>query len=222
MDPESRHQCFVYGGPPSHYLSALAATARKMLQLKRQCLYLNSKPLIAGFCSYLAAEGVDVEQAVQTGALVLSADQNHLVDGRFDVDQLMRTLETTLNKALEKGFSGLWASGDMTWEFGPEKDFSKLVEYECRLEEFMRTHPELCGICQYHVETLPAEVVRHGLQLHESIFINETLSLMNSHYAGTSLPAEPEPASPVLDGFVRRILDLQQNNSGENLGLQTT
>jgi MEDS: MEthanogen/methylotroph, DcmR Sensory domain len=103
------------------------------------------------------------------------------------------------------------ASGDMTLEFGPEKDFSKLVEYEYRLEEFMRRRPEFSGICQYHVETLPTEVVRNGLRIHQSVFVNETLSLMNPHYVGTAQPGNQAIPSPVLDTFIGRLLELQKS-----------
>jgi hypothetical protein len=50
---------------------------------------------------------------------------------------MLRTLEQTLDQALNDRYEGLWASGDMDWEFGPEKDFSKLLEYEWQLEEFL-------------------------------------------------------------------------------------
>jgi MEDS: MEthanogen/methylotroph, DcmR Sensory domain len=81
-----------------------------------------------------------------------------------------------------EGYEGLWATGDMSWEFGPQKDFSKLLEYETRLEEFFREHPTISGICQYHADTLPREVLSQGLLTHPSIFINETLSRINPHY----------------------------------------
>ena len=66
--------------------------------------------------------------------------------------------------------------------FGPEKDFSKLLEYEWRLEECLQGQPALSGICQYHADTLPAEVLRHGLVTHPSFYISETLSRLNPHY----------------------------------------
>ena len=66
---------------------------------------------------------------------------------------MMHTLEDALGRALNEGYDGLWATGDMTWELGPERDFSRLLEYEWRLEEFFRKHPALGGICQYHADT---------------------------------------------------------------------
>jgi hypothetical protein len=32
------------------------------------------------------------------------------------------------------------------------------------------------------MDTLPAEAVRHGQRTHRSVFINETLSILNEHY----------------------------------------
>ena len=70
----------------------------------------------------------------------------------------------------------------MSREFGPDRDFSQLVDYEWRLEKFFQTHPRFSGICLYHADTLPREVLREGLLTHQSLFINETLSRLNPHY----------------------------------------
>ena len=69
-------------------------------------------------------------------------------------------MNAPFNQALKDGYQGLWATGDMTWEFGPARDLSKLLEYEWRLEEFIREHPQMGGICQYHTDTLPREILR--------------------------------------------------------------
>lgn len=160
----------------------LAAIIRQKLQQNYRCLYLNSRPMVAGMRSYLAAAGVDVAYEVERTALTLSSEQGHLVDGRFDIDEMMHGLENGLDEALREGYAGLWATGDMTWEFGPEKNYSKLLEYEWRLEEFFRAHPQMGGVCQYHAETLPRNAVQQGLLVHRALFVSETLSLINPHY----------------------------------------
>lgn len=91
-------------------------------------------------------------EEVAKGSLVLSSDNTHLMKGRFNVDRMLGMLE----QALRDGYQGLWTTGDMSVEFGPEKDFSTLLDYEWRLEEFLQAHPALCGICQYHADTLPS------------------------------------------------------------------
>jgi hypothetical protein len=79
--------------------------------------------MVAGIGCYLAAAGVDVVHEAEKASLVLSSDQKHLVKGCFEVDRMMSTLEDALDQALADGYDGLWAIGDMSWEFGPQKDF---------------------------------------------------------------------------------------------------
>ena len=204
MDAIPRHQCVIYDGSPAEHLSSLAAFIRGKLSEDIRCLYINSYPMVVGMRSYLFAAGVNVVQEATKGRLVMSSDQANLVNGHFDVDRMLALLDSALDEALRDGYQGLWATGDMSWEFGPQRDFTKLLEYEWRLEEYMSTHPELSGICQYHTATLPRETVRQGFSSHRSFFINETLSRLNPHYLpGRSLP---EQATDIdLDYLARRF-----------------
>jgi hypothetical protein len=135
--------------------------------------------MVAGVRSYLAADGVDVSQEVDKGSLILSSDRGHLVNGVFDVARMLAMLADAVNDALAHGYAGLWATGDMTWELGSEKNFGKLMEYECGLEEMFRNLPTLSGICQYHRDTLPEDALQVALSKHRGIYLNETLSRIN-------------------------------------------
>ena len=191
MAPIPRHQCLIYTGSPAAHLSGLSAVIRQKLTEHYRCLYLNTSSMVTAIQPYLLAGGIDITQEVVKGSLVLSSNSAHLADGHFDIDRMVGMLEDALNQALHDGYRGLWCTGDMSLEFGPERDFSKLLHYEWRLEEFLHAHPELSGICQYHADTLPHEVLRQGLLAHPSLYINETLSRLNPHYAerGSFTPA---------------------------------
>jgi hypothetical protein len=205
MSSPSRHQCLVYEGAPSRHLPALASLVRQKLSENYRCLYLNSPVMVAGVRCYLAAAGIDVAHESAKASLVLSSDQGHLVQGSFDVDRMMHTLEEALGQALSDGYEGLWATGDMTWELGSQKNLGKLLEYEWRLEDFLSRHPAMCGICQYHADTLPAEVLRQGLLSHSSIFINETLSYINPHFLHAESYNELAVMNPELDSMLSRV-----------------
>ena len=138
--------------------------------------------MVAGIASALAAVGVDVDYERQKGSLMLMSDQSHLKDGRFEPTIMLARLLGEIAGAQADGYVGLWASGDMTWEFGPERDFSKLIEYERGLEALFRAQPALSGVCQYHADMLPDEAVRHGLSMHPAVYVNETLSHLNPQY----------------------------------------
>lgn len=205
----SRHQCLIYEGAPSRHLLPVASAIGEKLRSNHRCLYLNSRPMIAGMKSQLAAIGMDVAREILSGNLLLSSEQTHLVgDWEFDIPGLLGTLERSLQQALSDGYRGLWASGDMTWEFGPARDLSKLVEYEWRLEEFMRVHPEMSGICQYHADTLPREILHKGVRAHSHLFVNETLTIINPHYIDRKSLSQPATDGLIeLDCFISGILN---------------
>lgn len=178
-----RHQCLIYQGSPSTQLTALAFVARQKLQQNYRCMYLNSPQMVAGMCSYLAAAGIDVADQVAKGNLVLSSNRKQSASGGFDADGMIEELKMTLTQTKREGYTGLWATGDMTWELGPgEMDFSKLLEYEWRLEKLFQQEPSFCGICQYHRDTLPREAMRFGLISHPALFLDNTVTKKNTHY----------------------------------------
>jgi hypothetical protein len=194
MESIPRHRCLLYEGAPSRQLPLLAADMCRKIEENYRCLYLNSPTMVAGMGSCLAARGRDVLEDTKRGRLVLSSEQHHSSDGLFNVDAMLKGLEEALEQALTDECKGLWASGDMTWEFGGAKDFSRLLEYEWRLEEFFQSHPDLEGICQYHADTLPPEAMKQGMVAHPTLFVSETLSLVNPHY----LPRKTHAISPAV------------------------
>ncbi len=121
MPPVPRHQCLVYEGSPAPHLPGLSALIRQKLDENYRCLYLHSPPMVAGMRSYLFAGGTDVTKEVMRGRLLLSSDNAHLVDGRFNIDRMLGMLEEALDQAVNDGYQGLLATGDMSREFGPER-----------------------------------------------------------------------------------------------------
>lgn len=186
----------IYDGAPSAQLPAIATVLAERLRANFRCLYLNSPPMVAGLRSTLAASGIDPAETIGSGALVLSSDQSHLVDGDFDIDSMIETLALSVKQALADGFAGLWASGDMLWEFGTDKNLAKLLAYEVELEGLLEREPALCGICQYHRDILPDIAVQVGLYTHQAVYLNQMLLRMNPYYRDLqTLQNENETAS---------------------------
>lgn len=213
MEQVPRHHCLVYEGSPSRHLPVLAAAICETLKQRYRCLYLNNPDMVAEMHACLEARGLDVLAEIRRGALVLSSGLDHLNNGLFDMDAMLNGLEKTLRQALKDGYKGLWASGDMTWEFGPARNFSQLLEYERRLEQLFQKNPALAGVCQYHAATLPRAAMRQGLLAHPSVFINESMALLNPHYLQPQFIASPVEKIPAaeseLDSSLDRLLQLE-------------
>ncbi len=207
MQTEARHQCLIYEGAPSEKLRLLATILQRKLDEGYRCLYLNSAPMVAGMRSTLASIGIDVTYEIAKASVVLSAEP--VSSGRdFNCGEMLGKLEDSLDQALADGYKGLWATGDMTWEFGPAQDFSKLLEYEWGLEEMFQKRKELSGICQYHKDTLPQEVMRQSLIIHPTIVINETLTRINPHYLKATFPTELNTNTYELDEMLTNLCGL--------------
>ncbi len=199
-----RHQCLIYEGAPASQLPGLAAVAQAKLKSKFRCLYVNSPAMVAGFRSYLAAGGFDVEHEVENEALVLSSSRAQLTNGSFHIDRMLQMLQQSLAGALQDGYRGLWATGDMLWEFGTEENLEKLLEYECKLEDLLREQPALSGVCQYHRSILPIEAVQVALYTHPAIYLSESLSISNPFF--TEPAALRHQAAAARDAHVEDML----------------
>jgi hypothetical protein len=118
---------------------------------------------------------------------------------------MIQSLKETLNRAIRDGYVGLFATGDMSWELGMETEPAKLLEYEWRLEKLFHERTELSGICQYHVGSLPPEMMRHSLLSHPSIFISAKESLTNPHYLQPESFIHEAAANARLDSAIDRL-----------------
>lgn len=197
-ETRARHQCVIYDASPAKYLPHVTGIMIEQLKQNKRCLYINRPSMVAGIRSHLGMAGINVNRDVRNGTLVLTSDRSHLLDGRFDADRMIQMLEASASQALRDGYKGLFATGDMTWEFGGVNDFPSLLEYERALEDLFKSQPALSGLCQYHTRTLPPEAVQQGLFSHQSVLINKELSKMNPFYI-------PPHSHPPAQGFVTAL-----------------
>jgi len=186
---QSRHQCFIFDGAASYGLARMAAALKLSLDKGYRCLYFNSPPMVAAMRAHLVASGIDIASAMVQTSVVLSSEQAHIVDGQFDMHGMLSLVREGVERAVDDGFKGLWAAGDMAWELGADKNFEHLLEYEWRLEEMFGDQPALSGVCQYHVGAVPREALLDAVASHGSFFINEALSRPNTRYVRTDSPA---------------------------------
>lgn len=81
-----------------------------------------------------------------------------------------------------------------------------------RFEDFFRKHPALRGICQYHADTLPREMMRQGSLTHPSIFVNETLSRINPHFLPADSYSDEPTANPELESLINHLCRYEDTN----------
>jgi signal transduction histidine kinase len=182
----SRHKCLLYDGHPSEQLPVVIPFLADGLRTNWRCLYIGSPDLLGMVSTALEVEGIDPAHEVKRRSLILTSDRSHLVDGNFDPQVMIELLCGLIDAAVQDGFEGLCATGDMRWELGKNENFDHLLEYEARLDQLFREKP-LRGICQYHRDLLPGEAIHDAVITHQTLYVGEALTRENVFYVPPEL-----------------------------------
>jgi signal transduction histidine kinase len=188
-DEVSRHKCLIYNGEPSEQLPVVIPFLLDGLKNNWRCLYVGSPDVAQIVEQALVAHGVNTLREAGRGALVISSDRSHLITGAFDPKLMVDWLSKSVDDAVNAGFEGLCATGDMRWELGEDENFEHLLEYEARLEQLFRAKP-LRGICQYHRNIVPPHAIRNALVTHRSAYLGAALKPDNFYYIPPDLLLE--------------------------------
>ena len=128
-------------------LAAAIEYIRGGLDRGERCLYVVGEHTPDEFRTGLRAAGIDVDAEEARGALILlTKHEGHLKGGYFEPDKMITMLHAAVKDALDNGFAGLCAAGDMSWLLDEADGSHRIAEYEARLNEF---YPSSCalGLC---------------------------------------------------------------------------
>src|SRR5438309_8416097 len=123
----SRHKCLIYDGHPSEQLPVVIPFLLEGLQNRWRCLYLGSPEMVRMVDAALMTHGVEPAYEAKQGSLILSSDRSHLAQGCFEPRIMIEGLTAMVDSAVQEGFEGLCATGDMLWELGTSKNFDRLL-----------------------------------------------------------------------------------------------
>jgi hypothetical protein len=175
------HICTLYASPEEQ-LNAAVEYIKGGLGRGERCLYVCGEHTPAQLRAALQAAGVAVHVEEERGALILVTKADaHLKGGSFSPDKMISMLHQAVQAALDAGFSGLCAAGDMRWVLDQAPGTEHLAEYESRLNEFYQNNRAL-GLCQYSRASLPPEFLDHCIATHPVVRIEGPMALENPFY----------------------------------------
>lgn len=184
-----QHGCVIFGSPQEQVGFTVPFLA---LGLKRgeRSIFVGDDDSVRRVQDGLRATGVDVDAETRRNRLVLISERSYLDHGRFSPDKMLGFLQDAYDSALADGMTALRATGDVSWEVGPRKDFEDVVHYEALLDLFV-TDKRLIGMCQYPRYSCPSEVVAGILTTHRLASVDSDLCV-NPHYVPPQLLLEKE------------------------------
>ena len=138
------------------------------------------------FHTVLHYRRVNVASVVKRRALLeLTHDEAHLSGGSFDAEGMLHMLNDAVETALNDGFSGLRACGDMSWLLREPDGADQVVAYEAFLNSFFHS-VHGAGMCLYDRRRLPAHLVDSALATHSSAIV-ERIHKPNPFYRPSSI-----------------------------------
>jgi excisionase family DNA binding protein len=124
----------------------------------------------------IKSEGLDPDDLIERGLLTLCyTNESYLLDGEFDIDQMLNFWKEIIKDAAEGGIKKLLLTGEMGWASSGAKGGELLIPYEKALDEFLQDYAWVTVVCQYPVHQFSGSIVYDNLCVHTHIQQSEKL-----------------------------------------------
>jgi hypothetical protein len=203
---QGQHICALFDDEPQ--MVAMAATyLHEGIVCGEQVMYVaRSIEARDRLRAALRSQKLDVDEVLARGGLLEATHEDaHLAGGHFDAERMIRLLNDAVETALNRGFTGLRACGDMSWLLEEPSGFEQVVEYEALLNELFRGVRAL-GMCLYDRTLMPPNLLDHALATHSTAFLDGT-HVVNPFYE-SSPTAQTRTADP--RSGAARMLELRR------------
>jgi MEDS: MEthanogen/methylotroph, DcmR Sensory domain len=135
------------------------------LEQNEKCLYIAEDHTPSEICQHLQELGVNVLEAQKTGALsVVTKHETYLRHGSFQPHKMIGELCEAVQSALDTGFTGLRAAGELSWALDLPSALVQMVNYEEELEEHF--HSKFAALCQYDQSRYPEYIIERMKSVH--------------------------------------------------------
>ena len=198
------HLALIYESEEEQFAAA-APFVQQGLERGERCMYIADENTEAEVLEAMRTRGVDVDAALESGALTLYTKQDtYCRGGGFDPDEMIAFLADAVEEALEE-YEGLRVTGEMTWVFDDEPRIEDLVEYEGKLNCLF---PNVDGIalCQYNRNRFSPEAIRDVIRTHPHLVYRSTVC-QNFYYTPPDEFFGPDQPSHEIDRMMRTLLD---------------
>ncbi|WP_343773622.1 MEDS domain-containing protein [Natronoarchaeum mannanilyticum] len=195
--------------------AAVVPFVRQGLADGEHCLYIVDDNSRADVIAALRDGGVDVDAALESGALeIRSPAATYRSDGEFDPDDMVAFLENAVDEAREE-YEALRVTGEMTWLLDADVDAEELLEYEGKFDTALPAG-DCIALCQYDRDRFPPAVIRDLVKTHPQLVYDGAVC-SNLYYTPAAELFSTERASREVD----RMLGVLRDRAVATTSLQT-
>lgn len=159
------HVCSIYETEDEHR-QVVSAFLRRALCMGERVLYVTDTHTPEEILSTLSGLREPLETYLKRGQLIFLPSEAYLTpDGRFDPAAVIAKLDEEARRAVEAGFNGLSATGEMTWALRYGVSMEELHTYE-RMVQQASAGRKWLALCQYPRDAFNTESLQPLLSLH--------------------------------------------------------
>ncbi len=137
----------------------------------------------------------DPQEDLAAGRLcMLTPEQTYVSDGIFDPDRMIDLLRAQADRAVAEGYAALRLVCDMSWAMELPSTCERLIEYESKLNEFLRTSKCL-ALCLYDRRCFDPALLLDVLGLHPTVVVASRVRKNAAHAPPWDLSGPDAPAS---------------------------
>jgi PAS domain S-box-containing protein len=195
------HLCLIHASTEQQLAAALFFM-KTGLERGEKCLYIADTNATATLVNAMRAQGIDVDAAIRQGGLTITISWGiYPWQGDFDPDRMINVLAEWTRAAKSSGFSALRLADEMTWVTQIDPRPERLIEYEAKINQFLRVHDAL-AICQYDRRIFQPEVILNVLRTHPTV-VYDDLVWENPYY----VPPDELLHRPEGEREIQRLLN---------------
>jgi len=168
------HLCSFYESKEEQFQIAFPFILEGLAK-NEKCLYIADDNSVDEIKAGLLLHGIDVEECLKTDQLnIMTANESYLKHGRFILDDMILQIDSFVYRAINEGYSGVRATGEVTWLIRELSFLEEFLEYEKTLNEVFR-HKPVKLLCQYNSKKLFGNIILGALITHPRVLIGLAL-----------------------------------------------
>jgi hypothetical protein len=129
---------------------------------------------------------IDISNEIALSNLIVQDTRTaYCPNGKFIPDEMLERLKSFCIQSNGHGYTNVRVSGEMTWALKGIPGSKKLMEYEARVNEVLKTHP-ITAICQYDAARFSGYWILDALKVHPLMIVRGQI-VHSPYYMGPDL-----------------------------------
>ena len=181
---QGEHLCSVYGDS-GEMLTQVVPYLKAGLLNGERCIYVvddNKKDLLVQALKFW---GVDADLAMSSGQLAFWNRADYRQPGPFDLNTMLDFVQSTLDRALVDGHTGIRLAVEMTWALNNGISDDDLVRWEDLLNTISNPGRQVSFICQYNSRLFSSRLIAKAVHVHPVVVLGQDIC-PNRYYRSAS------------------------------------